>query len=190
MRKLKLQVQITLDGYISGANGETDWMTFNWSDDIKNYVDEITKPVDLILLGRNLATGFIPHWAAVAADPDNPEVEAGKAFTDKYKVVFSKTITSSPWANTDIANGDILEEINKLKNKEGKDIIAYGGAAFVSSLIRHNLIDEYHLFINTAAIGSGLPIFKEMGNYRKLKLVNAKGFDCGITLLNYVPHRD
>jgi dihydrofolate reductase len=187
MRKLKLQVQMSVDGFIGGPNGEMDWLTFPWSKDIEDYVTELTSSVDTIVLGRKLAEGFIPHWAAVAADPNNPEVEAGKAFTNKYKVVFSKTMTSSPWANTDIANGDILEEINKLKNKEGKDIIAYGGASFVSSLIRHNLIDEYHLFINTAAIGSGLPIFKEMENYRKLKLVNAKGFDCGITLLNYEP---
>ena len=82
MRKLKLQVQITLDGYISGLNGEADWMTFNWSDDIKKYVDEITQPVDLILLGRNLAAGFIPHWAAVAQDEKNPEREAGIKYSD------------------------------------------------------------------------------------------------------------
>ncbi len=64
MRKLKLQVQMSVDGFISGLNNEMDWMTFNWSDDIKKYVDEITKPVDTILLGKNLAMGFIPHWAA------------------------------------------------------------------------------------------------------------------------------
>lgn len=190
MRKLKLQVQMSVDGFIGGPNGEMDWLTFPWTKDIEDYVTELTSSVDTIVLGRKLAEGFIPHWAAVAADPGNPEVEAGKAFTDKYKVVFSKTMTASPWANTDIASGDIVDEINKLKNKEGDDIIAYGGAAFVSSLIRHNLIDEYHLFINTAAIGNGLPIFKDMDAYRKLKLIHAKGFDCGITLLCYAPHRD
>src|SRR6186997_529301 len=99
MRKLKLQVQTTLDGYISGANGETDWMIFNWSDDIKKYVDDITRPIDLILLGRNLATGFIPHWAAVAQDNNNPEKEAGIKFTETPKIVFSKSLKKSEWEN-------------------------------------------------------------------------------------------
>lgn len=73
MRKLKLQIQISVDGFIAGQSGETNWMTLNWSEDIKNYVNEITLPVDTILLGRNLAEGFIPHWAKVAKEDNNPE---------------------------------------------------------------------------------------------------------------------
>jgi len=77
MRKLKLQVQMTLDGFISGPNGEMDWMCFPWTDDIINYVREITEPVDTIILGRKLAEGFIPHWENVVKDPNNPEYEGG-----------------------------------------------------------------------------------------------------------------
>jgi dihydrofolate reductase len=62
MRKLKIQVQVSIDGYIAGPNHEMDWMQFPWTDDINSYVSEITAPVDLILLGKNLAEGFIPHW--------------------------------------------------------------------------------------------------------------------------------
>ena len=73
----------------------------------------------------------------------------------------------------------------KLKKQDGKDIIAYGGATFVSALIKHGLIDEYHLFINPAAIGSGLAIFKELDHKQELALVKATAFECGIVVLNY-----
>ena len=77
------------------------------------------------------------------------------------KVVFTKTLQKSPWDKTDLAKGDIKDEINKLKNQEGKDLIVYGGSSFVSSLIRDGLIDEFHFFINPIAIGrsKAVPLF-------------------------------
>jgi dihydrofolate reductase len=187
MRRLKLQVQMTVDGFIAGPNGEMDWLIFNWDDELKKYVTELTQPVDCIVLGRNLAQGFIPHWAKVAATPDDPEFTAGKKFTDTPKVVFSRTLDKSEWDNTVIAKGDLVDEITKLKKQDGKDIIAYGGATFVSALIKHGLIDEYHLFINPTAIGNGLTIFKELNSKLNLTLVKSTSFDCGIVVLNYEP---
>jgi dihydrofolate reductase len=134
MRKLKLQVQMTVDGFIAGPNGEMDFMVWNWDDELKQYVTALTEPVDCIVLGRKLAEGFIPYWAGVAANPDDPQFTAGKKFTDTHKVVFSKTLDKSEWDNTDLAKGNLVDEITKLKNQEGKDIIAYGGASFVSAL--------------------------------------------------------
>ena len=72
MRKLKLQVQMTVDGFIGGPNGELNWASFNWDKELNTYVGELTEPVDTILLGRKLAEGFIPYWAS------NPEGEAGR----------------------------------------------------------------------------------------------------------------
>jgi dihydrofolate reductase len=190
MRKLKLQVQMTVDGYIAGLNGEMDWMTLPWTEDINKYVDEITDPVDTIVLGRKLAERFIPYWATVAANTDNPEYTAGKKFTDTYKVIFTKTLDNSVWDNTALAKGDLVYEITKLKEHGGKDIIAYGGATFVSALIKQGLIDEFHLFINPTAIGNGMTIFKELDNKLNLKLVKSTSFDCGIVVLNYKPKRD
>lgn len=189
MRKLKLQVQMTLDGYIAGPNGEMDWMTFNWDDPLKKYVKEITEPVDCIVLGRKLAEGFIPHWAAVAADSGNPELAAGRKFTETPKVVFSRTLRESAWDNTVLATGDLVAEITALKNRAGKDLIAYGGATFASALIKHGLIDEFHLFINPVAIGSGLAIFRELARTQHLTLVKSTSFGCGIVVLHYEPKR-
>jgi dihydrofolate reductase len=190
MRKLKLQVQMTIDGYIAGQNGEMDWLMFQWDDELKHYVDALTEPVDCIVLGRKLAQGFIPHWAGVAADPDNPEQESGRKFTDTPKVVFTQTLDTSEWNNTVLAKGDLADEITRLKQQDGGDIIAYGGANFVSNLIKHGLIDEFHLFINPAAIGNGMPIFQELDAKQNLILVKATPFACGIVVMHYEPKRD
>jgi dihydrofolate reductase len=86
MRKLKLQVQMTVDGYIAGINGEMDWATRNWDDKLKKYVGALTEPVDCIVLGRKLAQGFIPYWAS------HPEQEGAEKFNGTPKVVFTKTL--------------------------------------------------------------------------------------------------
>lgn len=185
MRKLKLQVQMTVDGYIAGPNGELDFMVWNWDDALKQYVETITAPVDCIVLGRKLAEGFIPHWAGVATNPDDEDFTAGKRFTDTHKVVFTKTLNQSEWNNTVLAKGDLVDEITQLKSQEGNDIIAYGGATFVSALIQHQLIDEFHLFINPVAIGNGMPIFKELNSKQDFVLVKSTSFECGVVVLNY-----
>jgi dihydrofolate reductase len=185
MRKLKLQIQLTIDGHIAGPNHEMDWMQCPWSEDISDYVRQLTLPIDTILLGRNLATGFIPHWASVAEDPSHEEYEGGVKFTNTPKVVFSKTMHSAIWDNTTIANGDLASEINALKNQEGGDIICYGGGQFISSLIKENHIDEYHLFINPSIIGQGMQIFHAVQQSQKLQLEDCRKFDCGIALLKY-----
>lgn len=181
---------MTVDGYIAGPNGEMDWMVFAWDDQLKKYVTELTEPMDCIVLGRKLAEGFIPHWASVAANPEHPEFTAGKKFTDTPKVVFSRTLANSKWDNTVLAKGDLVDEITRLKNQVGQDIIAYGGATFVSALVKHGLIDELHLFINPSVIGKGMSIFRELDHKQNLKLAQATFFECGIVVLHYEPKRD
>jgi dihydrofolate reductase len=185
MRTLKLQVQISVDGFIAGPNGEMDWLTFHWDDQLKEYATEITTPIDCIVLGRKLAQGFIPHWAGVAANPEHPEFTAGQKFSDTHKVVFTKTLGESEWANTVLAKGDLVDEIARLKQQQGQDIIAYGGGSFVSALIAANLIDEFHLFVNPAALGTGMPIFKELNRTRPLVLEMSRAFTCGIVVNKY-----
>ena len=186
MRKLKLQIQMTLDGFIAGNNGEMDWMKFPWTTDINTYVQAITASVDTVILGRKLAEGFIPHWENVAKNPEDPDYESGIKYTTTPKIVFSETLTQSPWQNTQIANGDLVAAITTLKNAPGNDIIAYGGGTFVSALIKNQLIDEFHFFINPSAIGSGMPIFASLESQQNLTFVKANSFDCGIVVLQYV----
>ncbi len=175
---------MSLDGFISGSNNEMDWMVFDWSDDLKDYVTILNEPVETILLGKNLALGFIPHWTDAYNRPE--PMEGSEKYVKTPKVVFSKTLTKSEWDNTVVANGDLAEEVNKLKKQQGKDIIVFGGGKFVSSLIKEGLIDEFHLFINPVAIGHGMPIFQDLEQRQNLTLQKSQAFDCGIVVLNYV----
>ncbi|MCB0753781.1 MAG: dihydrofolate reductase [Ignavibacteriae bacterium] len=184
-RKLKLQVQISIDGFIAGPNGEMDFFTWNWSNDIKKYVTELTNSMDTIILGRKLAQGFIPHWLTIAENINNPEYEFGKQMTDPRKIIFTKTLDNVDWKTTELAKGDLVQEINKLKNESGKDIIVYGGAEFVSNLLKESLIDELHLFVNPVAIGKGLPIFQNLDKKQEFKLLHTQAFDCGINVIAY-----
>ena len=187
MRKLKLQMQISLDGFVSsnkpGAN-------FNWDDEVRAYSIENTAGVDRILLGRNTADGFIPHWASVAANPDNTDYLVGKRLTDIPKIVFSNTVTKSKSSNAEITSGAIAEEVDKIKNQKGDDLLVYGGSSFVSSLIKEGLIDQFHLLVNPVAIGSGETIFQNMKRRLALTLLESRRFSCGTILLVYEPKRD
>ncbi len=187
MRKLKLQVQISVDGFIAGLNGEMDWITWTTDQDFIDYVMDLTDSSDGMLLGRKLADGFIPYWTAITNNPEDPQYSFAKKMVDTPKVVFSKTLAKSIWDNTEVENGDLATEINKIKSQEGKDIIMYGGSEFVSSVIKADLIDEYHLFVSPSAIGKGLPIFKTLEGSRKFTLVKATTLKCGIVVLFYKP---
>ncbi|HRH45566.1 MAG TPA: dihydrofolate reductase family protein [Pyrinomonadaceae bacterium] len=185
MGKLKLQMQTSIDNFIAGPNGEMDWMVWNWDEELKNYVSELTKPIEKIILGRKLAEGFIGAWASRVKDPEKTDEFAHK-MNDTKKIVFSRSLNKIEGNNTTINNGDLVEEINKLKNEVG-EIIAYGGGEFVTSLIKNNLIDEYHLFVNPIALGNGLTIFGGLNEKLNLELVKAKAFECGIVALHYQP---
>ncbi|GGB20753.1 dihydrofolate reductase family protein [Puia dinghuensis] len=186
MRKLKLQVQMTADGFMAGPNGELDWMNMAMDEGFISYVTELTDSSDTILMGRKLAEGFIPYWTNVVANADDPQRPFGQKMVDKPKVVFSKTLSTSSWANTTVANGDLATEVKKLKEQKGKDIIVYGGSSFVSSLIKEGLIDEFHLFVNPVVLGNGMAIFRQLDATQKLKLVKATPLTTGSVILFYV----
>ncbi len=190
MRKLKLQVQMTVDGYVARPNGELDWTTHQWDEKLVTFVNELTDSSDTILLGRKMTDGFVNYWEGVVNNhPDSPEFAFAQKMVNKPKVVFSRTLHQSTWNNTKVAYGDLAEEVTHLKNLPGNDLIVYGGAGFVSSLIKHGLIDEFYLFINPVTIGDGLAIFNETTDKQTMTLVKSIPFDCGIIVLHYEPKR-
>ena len=176
---------MSIDGCIAGPNGEMDWMVGLQDDKINKYVNELTESFGTILLGRKMADGFISYWSDVINKPDDPWYALAKKMIEIPKVVFTKTLKKSKWINTDIATGYITDEIMKLKRQEGKDMVAYGGASFDSSLIKLGLIDEFLLFINPVAIGNGMTIFKELNEIQEFNLVKSVAFDSGEVLLHY-----
>src|ERR1700742_696558 len=106
MRKLKLQVQMSVDGFVGGPNGELDWMEWNWDEKIKTYVTDLTASIDTILLGRKMAGAFIDHWTNALANPADESFPFAKLMVDTPKVVFTKTLDKSEWKNTVLANGE------------------------------------------------------------------------------------
>ena len=191
MRKLKLQVQISVDGFVGGPNGELDWMTWNMDDKLQEYINTLTDSTSTIFLGRKMADGFIRHWTSMLSRPNDESYSFAKKMVDTPKVVFTKTLDESDsmvmgWYNTTLAKGNLEDEVNEVKQQEGNDIIVYGGANFVSSLIAADLIDELHLFVNPAAIANGLKIFTQK---TKLLLQESKLYECGINVSVYKPAR-
>ncbi len=188
MRKLKLQVQMSVDGCIAGPNNETDWLT-RGNDSFK-YVNDIVDSSDTILMGRKMVDGFIPYWTEVAGKLDDPMNAFAKKMIETPKIVFTKTLNKSEWINTEIATGDFRDEITKLKSLDGKDLLVYGGASFDSSLIKEKLIDEFYLFVNPIIFGNGKTIFKDLKEIQKLTLIESKMFESGLVLLHYEAKRN
>ena len=185
MRKLKLQMQVSLDGFASaGPNDEQKWVTWALKE-IYSYVTGIYESTDTILIGRKLAMDYIPYWQDTFTKPDDPMHEFAVKIVTSKKIVFTKTLKKSEWDNTEIATGDLVEEIKKLKSQPGKDMVVYGGVSFVAALIKEQLIDEIHLFLNPVAIGQGESPFSALDGFQQLKLQRCVPFPSGIVLLTY-----
>jgi dihydrofolate reductase len=185
MRVLRMQLQVTADGYLGGPDGELDWMTVPWSDDLTAYGGAVHDGVDTIVLGRRLAEGFIPAWAA---GPEGEDQESIDFMNSTPKVVVSDSLTESPWDGVTVRGGDLGALVTELKERDGGTIITYGGASLAQQLVAQQLVDELHLFVNPVAIGAGLPVFPA-GQRHRLRLVRATPTECGITVLHYAPDR-
>jgi dihydrofolate reductase len=184
MRKLKLQVQISLDGFVAGPNGELDWMVGDGDESDSKKIIDPADSCDIILMGRKMTPDFINYWENVADNqPESPEQPLAQRMVNMRKIVFSRTQKTMKGRNLEVENGDLATMVQQLKNQQGKDIIVYGGATFASSLISLDLVDEYYFFRNPVAIGSGLPIFKEQ---KILKLDSSISLKNGIVFNTYL----
>jgi dihydrofolate reductase len=182
MRKLKLQMQMTTDGFVAGPEGQLDWMTCPWDEKLSAFVNKLTDASDTILLGRKMTPGFVAYWEKAASEPGSEDFEFGEKMVGMSKVVFSRTVKTIEGKNIRVEQGPVAEAVKRLKNAPGRDILVYGGASFVSSLIGEGLIDELHLFVNPVAIGQGLRVF---GSRTPLRLLGSTAYDCGIVVNAY-----
>ena len=185
MRTLHLQMQMSVDGFVStGPNDEQKSVTWAWAE-IKQYVLDLADSADTEIVGRKLAVDYIPYWRDTFANPEDPMYEVAKIKATQKKIVFTKTLKTSEWENTELAKGSLVEEVNKLKSQSGRNIVVYGGSSFVSALLQERLIDEFHFFVNPIALGRGVPVFSKLEGWQALHLKKAITYDCGLVLLNY-----
>ncbi len=180
-------MQTSLDGFVAtGPNDEQSWVTWDL-EGIKQPVIDLLDSSDTIVIGRKLAVDYIPFWQDTLTKPEDPMHEFAKRIARAKKIVFTKTLEKSVWDNTELAKGNLVGEIRNLKSQPGKDIIVYGGSSFVSALIKEQLIDEFHFYINPVVLGRGVHIFDQMDNFRQLKLKKSIALDSGIIMAVYEP---
>lgn len=187
MRKLLFQVNMTLDGYVARPDGKTDWMWLSGERDEEGFkrVIELAESCDTILMGRKMSREFLDYWEDVVDNqPQSLMHTLAQLMVNLHKIIFSRTQKEIKGRNLTVENGDLASVVNALKQQPGKNIIVYGGATFVSSLISLNLIDEYYIFINPVAIGEGMPIFREQ---KILKLESVTSYKNGKVLHKYLP---
>lgn len=177
---------MTLDGFVAGPEGQLDWMWIGKQDEsLSQKIIELADSCDTIILGRKMTRGFIDYWENVVDNqPASAEQPLAQRMVNMRKVVFSRTQTIIKGRNLEVENGDMAAAVQALKKQPGKDIMVYGGAAFVSSLIGQNLIDEYFIFRHPVAIGNGLSIFKEQKIVESSSSISYKN---GTVLSKYLP---
>ena len=177
-RRIILDLATTLDGFIEGKNGEVDWCIMDSDMGFINFLNEI----DTILYGRksyDLWGQYIPK----DEDSDN-EKEIWKLIHSKEKYVFSRTQKDTD-NQAIFINENILEEVNKLKNKPGKDIWLYGGASLITTFINLGLVDEFRLSVHPVILGEGKPLFTDVKQRLNLKMINTRTFSSGVVQLIY-----
>lgn len=178
-------MQMTLDGFVCGPNDEMDWLNVSDEDWAEMFKD--LESVDTCLLGSKMYPGYTAYWKSVLSNPNahKDELEYARYAERTPHIVFSKSgSVKAGWANTRIAEDPALE-IARLKQQPGKNIIAYGGASFASSLVKLELIDEYRIILNPTLLSAGKTPFHNIGSRRKLQLIDAKSFKSGSILLRY-----
>ena len=187
MRKLSLQqFAVSLDGYICEENTEFERLCQGLEDaEFDRYFVDTLGRAQTHIMGSVTYLAMADHWPK-AADSDNPIVaEIAAIMNDRPKVVFSRTLETASWPEARIASGDTAAEIARLKQEPGGEIVAHGGAVFVRSLARLEVVDEYRLYVMPFAIGSGTSLFGDLERPQALRLVSSKAFPSGALELVY-----
>ncbi len=190
MRKIIVTMWVSLDGYIAGPNGEMDWIMVN--DEMGKYESNFIKAADTLILGRATYESFAGSWPHVPENPsaDEGEKEYARLLNSMRKIVFSKTLDKVEWNNSTLMREVSAQEIKKLKQEPGKDIVIYGSASIIQTFTNLGLIDEYQLLVHPIVLGGGKPLFKNIMNKNKLKLINTRTFSTGVVGLYYQPGQE
>lgn len=188
MRKVIASINVSLDSCMSGPNCELDWHFERWGSDLAESFGQQLRHADSILLGRVTYCAMARYWPQKSRDLSFPREDI--AFADMMnghtKVVFTNTLTTSVWDNTKFIGGNLEREILKLKQQPGKDIIIYGSAKLITSMVEiGGLIDEYTLWVHPVILGRGKPLFKCLHENLRMELVKQNAFRSGVVMLSW-----
>jgi dihydrofolate reductase len=178
MRKIVVTEFMSLDGVME----EPRWSFKYWNDEIAKFKGEESSASDALLLGRVTYQGFAAAW------PQSKD-EGADYFNSVRKHVVSETLEEPlEWNNSTLIKDNIVEEITKLKQQDGKDIAVHGSATLVQTLMQHDLVDRYRLLVYPVVVGKGKRLFNE-GIPATLKLLESQSFSSGVVALVYEPDR-
>jgi dihydrofolate reductase len=180
MRKVILKMDVSLDGFVNAQGGKVDWIFESVDDDLKTCITDMLWQADVHIMGRATYHNMVEYWPSSTHKYAPP-------MNEKPKVIFSKTLKETNWKHSRVVNGDMTEEIVRLKQQDGNNILAHGGATFAQSLSRLGLIDEYRLIVHPIVLGNGLSLFKGLPERINLKLLDTRVFNTGAVLHTYQP---
>lgn len=186
MRKIISFVHITLDGFVAGPKGEMDWIKVD--EEIFDYIGKRISTTNAALYGRVTYEMMEGYWPTAGDEPDasKHDREHSAWYKQAHKIVLSTTLKGADLANTTVISDNVAERINEIRQQDGPDILLFGSPTATHSLMDLNLIDGYWLFMNPVILGEGIPLFANVKDRAKLKLLNTRRFASGVTELDYV----
>ncbi|MFE9994387.1 dihydrofolate reductase family protein [Streptomyces avermitilis] len=183
MRKIVLMMSVSLDGYIEGPNREIDWHLVD--DEVHQHFNDTLREMGAFLSGRVTYQLMADFWPTADADPAStgPVADFARIWRNMPKIVFSRTLEHAGW-HTTIVRDLVVEDIHALKAQEGGDL-ALGGADLAAEFMRHDLVDEYRVYVHPVLLGRGKRLFPETDTLTPLRLTESRTFGNGVALLRY-----
>jgi dihydrofolate reductase len=175
VRKIIVSTYVSLDGVIEAPE---KWSLKFWNDEHAKYAHDQLFASDALLMGRKVYEDFAASWPSRRNE-----------FADRMnglpKYVVSTTLEEAEWNNSTIIKENVAEEVSRLKEQPGQDILMYGSADLMHTLMEHDLIDEYRIWVHPVVLGSGKRLFRDESETKILRLVDTTTFSSGVVLLSY-----
>lgn len=189
MRKIISFMHLSLDGFVAGPNGEMNWVKVD--QELFEFVGKRIGEGDTALYGRVTYQMMEGYWPTAADQPTatKHEVNHSRWYKQVHKVVLSKTMKDATLTNTTIITDQLSDRIHEIKLQPGNDILLFGSPTATHALMQQNLIDGYWLFVNPVLLGKGIPLFVDIKEQTKLKLLSTRPFSSGVVELNYIVDR-
>jgi len=186
MRKITVMNRISIDGFFASLNEKTWGMDWFIGDPEVDKALHASGESTTLILGGITYRGFVRSWVPMLSDPNAPaEIKAvAKELTQMTKLVFSKTLKETTWENTRLFPGNLSEEIRKLKQGPGDNMLIMGSGSIIQQLTQERLIDDYIFIVTPVIAGIGKSMFKDVKQL-DLKLLETKSFKSGNVLLHY-----
>ncbi len=185
MRHLIFFMHTSLDGFVAGPNGEMNWIKVD--EEMFDFVGTMTDKADAALYGRVTYEMMQGYWPTAGDQPNasRHDKEHSAWYKRVSKIVLSTTMNTNGLENTTVISDNLVENINKIKNQKGSNILIFGSPRASHSLLREGLINEFWLFVNPILLGQGMPLFNDVQKMTKLKLIESIIFSNGVIALHY-----